>query len=82
MRKQINSEQDFSYGYLRYVIMEILSNLCCCICRKFNWYQRNLEKLRKIKLARDKVDEELELLELIQNMRIFYFTHKTLLNRR
>ena len=57
MFKQLksNSETAFSYGYCYYVFMTIFSKCCCCICQKYKWYQRNLLKLRKIKLAHQKV---------------------------
>ena len=31
---RLGSEQDFSYGYMRYLMIEFLSNFCCCFCKK------------------------------------------------
>ena len=68
MRRQILSTQDFSYNYGKYLLIKFLQYLCCCFVRRYDnkyhedhWYRRNIQKLRKIDLACQRLNEEREL---------------------
>ena len=89
MRRQILSSQNFSFGYTKFLFIQLATYLCCCIVKRYdkevhkgNWYRRNMQKLRKIELARKRMKDELELHEIITHNRLSHFTSKLWTNRR
>lgn len=73
MHKQLTDvNDDISLGYCHYICLNVVKFLCCCCVRRFDteqwtgyWFRRNMQKLRKLKLAQDKLEKELEIEDLI-----------------
>ena len=89
MRRQIESTQDYSLNYAMYLMIYFLKSCCCCIMRKYDtkaneghWYRRNMQKLRKIEMACDRLCAERELHVFIKNIRLTQFALKLWMNRR
>ena len=89
MRRQIESTQDYSFNYGMYLMIYFLKSCCCCIVRKYDtkgheghWYRRNMQKLRKIELACDRLNAERELHAFIKNIRLTQFALRLWTNRR
>ena len=67
-----NRSDTISIGYCQYLFLSWVKALCCCCVRRFDteehsghWFRRNMQKLRKLKVAQDKLEKELEVDDLI-----------------
>ena len=67
-----NASDTLSIGYCQYLYLSMVRALCCCCVRRFDtkdysghWLRRNMQKLRKLKVAQDKLEKELEVEDLI-----------------
>ena len=89
IQKQLKGRTNFNMNYLRYIFLNFVQFLCCC-CMKSrdnqvhsnHWYRRSMQNLRKLQLAREKLNHELDLTKLVQLNRISRFAFKIWLERR
>jgi len=74
MEQQVNCSSEFSLGYCTYLALRALSRCCCCFVRCCNaedsWYKRNTARLRRIQLAKSKMDRELDLFAYLRMKRL------------
>ena len=63
--------------YISFLCVPILKSLCCCCMRKYeerdNWYSRSLQSLAKFKIAREKLNSEVDMKGIIKFQRISKF---------
>lgn len=89
MRQKINNGSEFSMSYLNLLAIKFLQNMCCCIVNRYDkeefkdgWYRRNVQRLRRLELAKAKLRSELELDLFVSMNRLAHFLNKVVLNRR
>ena len=86
MKRQVNSGSEFSLGYCTYLALLLLSSCCCCFIGCCNadgsWFKRNTARLRRIKLAKKKMQSELDLFAYVRMQRIALLSAKLNFNRR
>ena len=76
-------------GYPTFLTIKFLQNWCCCIVKRYDneenkdgWYRRNAQQLRRLELAKQKLDQELDLEFFISINRITHFLNKIMFKRR
>ena len=66
--------------YMAFIFIPILKTCCCCCMRRYeesdNWYSRRIKSLAKFKIAREKLNSEVDMKSIVKFQRISKFLHK------
>ena len=86
MEQKLNSRQEMTFSYVTFIFVKLLSNCCCCIMRRYEnekgWYGRNKRSLAKFKIAKEKLNSEVDMKNIVTFRRISTFLHKLQTKRR
>ena len=86
MKQKLKNRQEMNFRYLTYLLVPFLSCCCCCIMKRFegegSWYGRNKLSLAKFKIAKEKLNSEVDMKNIIIFQRISKFLQKLQSSRR
>mmetsp|Transcript_34493 Transcript_34493/g.45371 ORF Transcript_34493/g.45371 Transcript_34493/m.45371 type:complete len:203 (+) Transcript_34493:1269-1877(+) len=86
---RLKKGSEFSQSYLSQLTVQFLSSFCCCFVRRLDssaregsWYRRNMQRLRRLKGARERLNQELDVLHLVREIRLVDMLKRVVLSRR
>ena len=86
MKQKLQSRQEMSFRYLTYLLVPLLSCCCKCIMKRYegtdSWYGRNKLSLAKFMIAKEKLNSEVDMKNIIIFQRISKFLQKLQSSRR
>ena len=86
MRNQMHLTSKFTMSYCTYLTLRFINTFCCCCLKYFNrdgsWFKRENTRLKRLDLAKEKLQSELSLHKYIRNFRLSNFAYKVRFNRR
>ena len=65
----------YEYGYVEYVLTDLMMKLCCC-CSKKPCYERRKQKLERHEEATSRLESELDIVNFIYVHRLSKFMAK------
>lgn len=84
--ERMNARKPYTHGYCGYLMMSITLCLCCCckksMVKKWPWYQNKWISYQKFKKARNDLNREKDIENVLYNLRILKFMQKTMLKKR
>ena len=73
-------------GYCNYIAIKIISTMCCCLThfidRDGSWYRKGIIRLKRLEIAKAKLEHELDLAQYLRNHRLSNLAFKVWFNRR
>ena len=87
LKHRFKDRKPIYYSYMTQIAVRFLSKCCCCCIRKYeaqedSWYTRHKMSLQKFNIARDKLNGEVDMKNIITFLRISKLMQKMWLNRR
>ena len=78
LRKKFSNRREMmNLSYVSYLCIPFLSNFCCCLmkgCRESdNWYSRGKKTIAKFEIAKEKLNSEIDMKEVVRFCRISSF---------
>ena len=67
-------------GYCRFVLDWMIVGCCCC-CKESQYYKGSLAKKRRNAIIKSKLNKEIDLVQVVKQLRIMQFISTTLLRR-
>ena len=87
LRTKFKSRVPFEFGFCSYISVRFLKYCCCCFAKRWDkdsnsWYHQRRIQSEKFKIAREKLNSEVDLHSMIKLQRITRFLLTQTTNRR
>ena len=82
MMRTVAERGRYWYTYQEYMFVWLLKTCCCCFCSaNSSWYKRRLEKYERHEQASEKLQHEIDIINLLYVQRIGKFIAKLILKK-
>ena len=69
------------YNFLNYMYDLFVIKLCCCCCKRTTCFRSSMHKHKRNSHVKNKLSDELDLIKVVQQLRILQFITTALLRR-